>query len=85
MLITNNHIPFTCDERKIWPNINESQNIMTMIAVFKIYSLMRHPKNRLNHLRINHEFTKEIGLDWITSATFYQVGRINLSLTFLAR
>ena len=85
MLITNNHIPFTCGERKIWSNINESQNIMTMIAVFKIYSQVRHPKNRLNHLRINHEFTREIGWDWITSATFYQLGRINLSLTSLAR
>ena len=56
MFITNNHLRFNCAERKIWPNIKKSQNIMTMI----VDSSFRHSKTPKDIYKLFSAFFRKI-------------------------
>ena len=56
MFITNNHLRFNCVERKIWPNIKKSQNIMTMI----VDSSFRHSKTPKDIYKLFSAFFRKI-------------------------
>ena len=52
MLITNNYTFLTCGEKKIWPNIKKSQNVMIMNVCKILFSFLRLQNSNIFDLNI---------------------------------
>lgn len=52
--------------KKRWNEILNCEIGKFLITAFKTYLNVRHLLNGLHHTKINHEFTREAGLNWIT-------------------